>query len=70
MKQLLVALCLSLISFAFISLILQNELVAGLVAIVVLFFVFFCLCLLAAAHFNEDQDYSDKQKPVSKKAAP
>jgi di/tricarboxylate transporter len=68
MKQLLVALCLSLVSFAVTSVIFHNELVAGLVAVVILFLVFFGLCLLAMARYNEERDYQDKLKSGGKKA--
>jgi hypothetical protein len=60
MKQILIALCLSLFGFAVTSIIFHNELIAGLVAVVVLFLTFFWLCLLAIAQYSEELSYSDK----------
>ena len=60
MKQILIALCLSLVGFGLSFAILHNELVAGLVAVVVLFLAFFWLCLLAIAKYSEELSYSDK----------
>ena len=60
MKQILVALCLSLVGFAVTSVTFHNELLAGLVALVVLFLAFFWLCLLAIAQYSEELSYSDK----------
>ena len=60
MKQILVALCMSLVGFAVTSVTFDNELVAGLVAVVVFFLVFFWLCLLAMAHYSDELSYSDK----------
>ena len=61
MKQLLVAFCLSLVVFAITQGILQNELVAALVAGVFLFLTFFWLCLLAVAHNSDELSYTDKR---------
>ncbi len=60
MKQILIALCLSLVSFALTSVIFRNELLAGLVAVVILFLAFFWLCLLTIAHYSEELRYSDE----------
>ena len=60
MKQILIALCLSLVGFAVTSAIFHNELVAGLVAVVILFLAFFWLCLLTIAHYSEELSYSDE----------
>ena len=61
MKQLLVALCSSLVVFGIIQVIFHNELVAALVAGVVLFILFFWLCLLAVAHYSDELSYSDRR---------
>jgi hypothetical protein len=61
MKQLLVSLCLSLVVFGVTQILLHNELVAGLVAGVVLFLMFFWLCLLAVAHNSDELSYSDRR---------
>jgi len=60
MKQILIALCLSLIGFGVTSITFHNELVAGLVAVVVLFLAFFWLCILTIAQYSEELSYSDK----------
>lgn len=60
MKQILVALCMSLVGFTVTSLTFHNELLAGLVAVVVLFLAFFWLCILTIAHYSEELTYSDK----------
>ena len=63
MKQILVALCLALISFAATLAIMHNDIVAALVGLVVLFLSFFWLCILTMAHYNDDQNYSGKSLP-------
>ncbi len=60
MKQILIAVCLSLVGFALTSVIFRNELLAGLVAVVVLFLAFFWLCLLAIAKYSEELSYTDE----------
>ncbi len=60
MKQILIAVCLSLVGFAVTSAIFRNELVAGLVAVIVLFLTFFWLCLLAIAQYSEELSYTDE----------
>ncbi len=60
MKQFLFAFILSLLSFGIISAAFRNELLASLVALVVLFITFFLLCLLAAAQMSEELTYTDK----------
>jgi hypothetical protein len=60
MKQFLIALFPSLVSFAVVSVIFHNELAAGLVAVVVLFYAFFGLCIVAKAHDGEEESYTDK----------
>jgi hypothetical protein len=57
----LIALLLSVGGFALTTTIFHNELVAALVAVVVLFLTFFWLCLLAIAQSSEELSYSDKR---------
>ncbi len=63
MKQIVVALFLSVIGFGVTFAILHNDVVAGLVALVVLFLSFFWLCILTMARLNDDQYYRGKGMP-------
>jgi hypothetical protein len=60
MKQFLIALFPSMVSFGVVFAIFHNAFAAGIVAAVVLFYAFFGLCIVAKAHDGEELGYPEE----------